>query len=58
MACIEDNLWCSVPPGDHILGERSSSFLVAPRQPKIADLEIAVLVEEEVARLEVSVNDV
>lgn len=52
----------SVPSGGDILGHVPRIFLrvhgKAPGQPKVADLEFAVGVDEQVAGLEITVQDV
>jgi hypothetical protein len=54
---IEEQLGRSVPPRDHVL--RHEVLLSGgARQAEIADLEVAVGVEEEVAGLQVPVQDV
>ena len=46
-----------VPPRDDVLGH-VLLLGVGPREPKVADLQVAVRVQEQVAWLEVSVKDV
>jgi hypothetical protein len=54
---IEEQLGRSIPPRDHVL--RHEVLLSGrARQAKVADLEVAVGVQEEVAGLQVAVQDV
>ena len=55
---VEDDFGRSVPSGDDVLGQRGRGLLVAASQTEVADFEVAVLVEQEVAGLEVAVDDV
>lgn len=50
----EHNLWRSVVPGGNIAGHLG---ILDTGQAKIANLEIAVLINQDVARFQVSVND-
>lgn len=58
MAGVQDDFRSSVPPGHHVLGEGGSGLLVTSGQTEVTNLEIAVFVEEQVAWLQISVNDV
>ena len=51
MRRIENDLWCSVPSGDHVFRERGCGLLVAAREAEVANLEIATLVEQQIRRL-------
>lgn len=53
---------CPVPPGSHVFGHVSRIFLrvhgETSSQAKIANLELAVCVHEEITGFEISVEDV
>lgn len=57
-------LRCTVPPGGHILRHHTRLFAIwrshlhASREAKIAHLQIAVGIEEEIGRFEITMNDV
>ena len=58
----EHNLWRSVPPRGHILRHVPGIFLwvyaEASRQTKVANLQLAVRIHEEVAGLQITVKDI
>ena len=56
----EHDLRCAVPPRRDVLGHETLLLrLVEPaREPEIADLELAVRVHEQIARLEIAVQHV
>jgi hypothetical protein len=58
----QHDLWCSVPPGSHILGHVPRILLgvhgEATGQSEIANFELAVGVDEQVARFEVAVEHI
>ena len=47
---VEDDLRCSVPPGNHIFGEAFLQlfFLVAAGQSKVTDLQLATFVQKDI----------
>ena len=59
---LDEELGRAVPPRHDVLGEaevlRLGLGVDRPREAEVADLEVAVLVDEEVARLEVAVEHV
>ena len=58
MASVEDDLGGTIPTRDDILGQSCCSLLVTACETEIANLERAILVEEQVRWLQVSVDDV
>lgn len=58
VGCIEYDLGCSVPSSDDVFSESRSGLFVAASETEVTDLEVAVLVEQQVARLEISMDDV
>ena len=54
----ENNFWSSVPPGDDVFSQSCCGLFISSGQSKIANLEIAIFVEQQVAGLQVSVDDV
>lgn len=58
MASVEDDLRCTVPARDDVLSERRGGFFVTARQTEIANLQRAVFVKQQVARLQVAMDDV
>lgn len=58
----QHDLWCSVPSGGDILSHVACVFLgihgESSCEPKIADLELAVSIYEQITRLQVSVQDI
>ena len=54
---VEQQLRRAVPPGDHVL-RHHVALRRRPRQPEVADLEVAVGVQQQVARLQVAVDHV
>lgn len=60
----QHDLWCSVPPSSNIFGHeagfRAGGFrgLHRPRESKIADLQVAVGVEEQIRWFEITVDDI
>jgi hypothetical protein len=55
---IEDDFWSSVPSGDDVLGQGSGRLFIASCQAKIAHLEVAVLVEQQVGGLQIAMDDI
>jgi hypothetical protein len=55
---IQDNFWSSVPPGDDVFSQSCCGLFISSGQSEIANLEIAIFVEQQVAGLQVSVDDV
>mmetsp|Transcript_4013 Transcript_4013/g.8614 ORF Transcript_4013/g.8614 Transcript_4013/m.8614 type:complete len:213 (-) Transcript_4013:606-1244(-) len=59
---LHQQLGRAIPARHHVLGESHVLGIGAwghrPRQPEVADLEVAVLVHEQVARLEIAVEHV
>jgi len=58
MGSIQNDLGSSVPPGNDVLGEGSGALFVATSKTEVADLEVAVLVKEKVAGLEITMDNV
>ena len=65
----QHDLWCTVPPCRNILRHealvrcapalvRATTWLVPTRETKVADLQLAVGVHEQVARLEITVQHI
>ena len=57
---LDEELGRAVPPRHDVLGEEVEAVggVDAARQPEVGDLEVAVLVDEQVGRLEVAVQHV
>lgn len=55
---VEDDLWGSVPTCNHVLCLELALELVATSETEIANLEVATLIEEQVAWFQVSMNDI
>lgn len=58
---VQHDLGGSVPPGGDVLGEATGVVIVGvrdARQPKVADAEVAVGVQQQVGRLQIPVEDV
>lgn len=57
----QHNLRCSIPPGRHVLGKVRRVFIwprfEASAQAKVANLEFTVRVDEQIAWLEVTMDD-
>ena len=58
MACVQNYFRCTVPSCDDVFGQSRCGLLVAASQTEITDFEGAVLVEEQVGRLQISMDDV
>ena len=57
MAGVQDDFGSSVPPGDYIFRQRGRRLLVASCKAEVADFEIAVLIQQQIARLQVTMDD-
>jgi len=57
---VEDDLRGTLPACDHLLGHKIVLLrrVPTPAQAKVADLEIALFIEQQISRLQVSVDDV
>jgi hypothetical protein len=59
----EHNLRRTIPPRSNILGLKASSHIIrlitkATRQAKVANLQLAISIDEQISRLEVAVQDI
>ncbi len=53
--------WCSVPPGGHVVGEygsRPGRLSHRPAQAEVAHLDVAVCIQQDIGRFDVSVQQV
>lgn len=57
MTGVEDDLGRSVPPGDHVLRQRSGRLLIASSETEVADFKVTVLIQQQVARLQITMDD-
>ena len=51
------DLGCSVPQGDHLVGVHSDGDPEGSSQPEVGDLDAAVLVDEKILGLHVSMEN-
>lgn len=54
---VQDHFGGSVPPGDHVLSQHGVVSVEASRESEVSDFQIAVFIEKEVGRLQISVDD-
>ena len=59
LMCISEyaDLGCSVPQGDHLVGVHSDGDPEGSSQPEVGDLDAAVLVDEKILGLHVSMEN-
>lgn len=55
---VQDNLWGTIPSSNDVLSKCGGSLLVSSGQTKITNFQITVFVEEQVAWLQISMDDV
>jgi virulence-associated protein VapD len=58
MTGIQNDFRSSVPSRNYIFSECGSGLFVSSSQTKVTNLEVAVFVEQKVAWLEISVDDI
>lgn len=58
VASIQNNFWSSIPSCNHILRQSSRRLFIASGQPEVANFEVAVLIQQQVARFQVSMNNI